>query len=1053
MKRIVYAILVAAAPLMGQGCNTSLLSQGLPCVNTLPTREFGQPNLLTPLNSNSPNLVIGQELFNPSGIAFDTSVTPPRVYVVDTGNNRVLGWSNANNVSQGTFADMVLGQPAAVTGGLDFTATAPWVPGSADNLGLDAPTGVAVDAAGNVYVADSGNNRILRFPTPYKQQPGNFVSDLVIGQKSASSGNSQNMGQSIPSASSLYLTVGSSSQAIVPAGLAIDSAGNLWVADPGNNRVLMFPASNLSANTQLPQATLVLGQTGFTSNQVSNGSQTNASILANPNSVAVDAQGNVYVTDGYARALVFAGPTSTGQPAKTILGVPPTPTQGQPPTYPSQSTLGAIGTGGQLTTAVGIFVANTGSGVSVFVCDSPQNRVVVYNSLTVPGNANSPQQSIVIGQNGFTLGQTNQGFASPTNQTFAFPVAGAIRPDNNEMWIVDQGNHRVVAFPTQVQGATASRVLGQKDFIYNGANLLEGRELWLSTAFCPQSIPQCGGSIAVDPNGCTASSCSSNPYLYIADTLNNRVLGFKNALKVGTDIHSVLNQTADLVIGQPDLLHNIINYNSNNPNGSSPTSPAATGLFHPIAVTVDQNGNLWVADSGNSRVVRFPAPFAQAPNAVQTANVVLGQASLTSLVPGVSQFNMEEPYGLALFPDTGNLAVSDPAANRVLIFARPSGADFTSGQSAEYVIGQTNFNTSSPGNGTSITELRAPLHLAIDSSDRLYVCDFADNRLAVFAKPTGSNPSALLTTAVGGPIGIAVSQTTGLIWITNGNNLFQLPEYSTLQTSGFQATQQLQPLQLADGLTPVALALALDPFDNPIVADGANRVTFFFNQLFYRNTANYSTGMDSTTSTFVAGPTPTMLAELHQWNAPFNFTSTYSGSPANLSPPFPLTVNNNTLQVTVNGLPAPIFRVDTPSVNDGDVLIEIPNQAPTSGPADFVISNPTTGQIYATATLNMVAASPGIYAANAARNRTGGSLELGFQGELPRHQHSGSGLARRHYRFVVDGGGLHSRLTRRRYGARRSHLYTRQSHRLNQWHASADIRLGHVAAIPGSLAD
>ncbi len=153
-------------------------------LNPLPSREFGQATLSNPNpNSASPNLVVGQELYSPSAIAFDTSVAgPPRVYVVDSGNNRVLGWSNANAVGQtlgkASMADMVLGQEPAAAGGFDFTATLWWGPGTNNNIGLDTPTGVAVDAAGNVYVADSCNNRILRFATPYKQQPGNLIVDL-----------------------------------------------------------------------------------------------------------------------------------------------------------------------------------------------------------------------------------------------------------------------------------------------------------------------------------------------------------------------------------------------------------------------------------------------------------------------------------------------------------------------------------------------------------------------------------------------------------------------------------------------------------------------------------------------------------------------------------------------------------------------------------------------------------------------------------------------------------------------------------------------------------
>jgi hypothetical protein len=192
------------------------------------------------------------------------------------------------------------------------------------------------------------------------------------------------------------------------------------------------------------------------------------------------------------------------------------------------------------------------------------------------------------------------------------------------MWIVDQANNRVVAFANQGGNvySTASRVIGQLDFIYGTANLIEGRELWMSGY---------GGGVAIDNN-------SSPPRLYVADSLNNRILCFNDARNVGTDALHTLTQKADMVIGQTDLLHSIINY----PNGSQ-GQPPAFGLYRPVGVAVDSNGNLWVADSGNGRAVRFPAPFAQ----------VLGQPYLLTSNLNVNQFTMTQPFGLVIFSDGG----------------------------------------------------------------------------------------------------------------------------------------------------------------------------------------------------------------------------------------------------------------------------------------------------------------------------------------------------------------------------------------------------------------
>src|ERR1035437_7480313 len=82
-------------------------------LNTVPTREIGQPQLLSnafAIPNANPNLVEGREFYNPRGIALDTSVTPPRVYVADTNNNRILAWKDAVNFTNGKFADLVIGQ-------------------------------------------------------------------------------------------------------------------------------------------------------------------------------------------------------------------------------------------------------------------------------------------------------------------------------------------------------------------------------------------------------------------------------------------------------------------------------------------------------------------------------------------------------------------------------------------------------------------------------------------------------------------------------------------------------------------------------------------------------------------------------------------------------------------------------------------------------------------------------------------------------------------------------------------------------------------------------
>jgi uncharacterized protein (TIGR03437 family) len=900
---------------------SSFLAAQVPTTfNAVPSRTFGQAS--ANVTTGSPNLVEGREFYLPQSVAIDKSTNPPRIYVADTVNNRVLAWGNSAAISKGTPADIVVGQ-------LDLQSTRPGGPSyPGQSTGLTSPTAVGVDAQGNLYVADAGNNRILRFPKPFEQS-GPPLPDMVIGQRTFTSGNAPNEGADVPSKKTLALNLGSPYRT----SLVFDKQGNLWVADAGNNRVVRFPASVLAAGTNEPEADLVLGQQTFDSRTLSEGNipRLNKATLVVPSGIAFSDSGDLYISDARARVLYFKGtPAVNGQAAVRILGIP-TPTDKDPnpralngcpvtAPQPCEAALGAQSSSG-IIPPEGVAVL----GESVYVADTGNNRIVKYDppstwpaecvftgQVCPAGTAISPAGAAFVGQIGGQSVKPNQG-GLPGSTTLSGPVGLAFT--GTDLWVADSSNHRVLVFtPNAGTYSVATRVLGQLDFVYNAPNLVEGRELFI---YDPLTGIAAGG-VAVD-NSVTP------PHLYIADTLNNRILGFRNARTIKP------GDLADLVIGQPDLRTTTPNTDTRDPD-----QPNERTLIAPVGLLVDPAGNLYVADSGNARVLRFPAPFGQ--QGPVRANLVLGQANFTSKVTDPRNDRMRLPWGLA-FTVEGHVVVSDAAHNRVLVFKKPDGGDFSNGQAAAIVIGQPNFTSSSTG--SSANRFNSPRGVAIDSSNRLYVADTSNGRISIFSGILGGevDPAARFTYGIGQPLALAINS-AGQTWVTdttaNPPRILQFPIFEDWASLG-------QPVaQLRTAGAPIALAL--DSSGNPIVAESINRVSMYFPQAIFQNAASYVT----------RGLTPGMLAYLYR------YAPVFAPGVQELASTLPLPTQLGDYQVTVNGTPVPLYQVTADRVS-----FQVPWNAPSSGGADVELVKVSTGEVLAAATFRMSTADPGFFTANA----------------------------------------------------------------------------------------
>ncbi|HTC35035.1 MAG TPA: hypothetical protein VK724_16790 [Bryobacteraceae bacterium] len=876
--------------------------------NPAPSRIVGQAVLQQQgvLTAIAPNLVEGREFDNPQAIALDTTANPPILYVADFGNNRVLAWKNASAFTKGDFADLVIGQR-------DLLSTGPEGPSADLSTGLSSPVAVAVDSSGNLYVADARNNRVLRFPRPFAQTGALLAVDLVIGQADLSS-SSVNGGAAAPSASTLAL---SSSGGVFRAGLAFDAQGNLWASDPGNNRGLRFPVSELGAGaSNQPPADLVLGQNDFSTSALApDPTRSGKNYLFQPAGLAFDPAGRLFIADSANRVVVYTPPFAIGESIARIMGV--VTTANAAPV--SASTLGA---------AQSVFFV----GDNPYVVDTGNARILGYAPFAqwpAESTAFSPPANVVIGQTGFQSSQSNEGLARPNAATLAGPV-GAEFDGTGQLYVVDSGNNRVLAFPESGGAFTAAtRVLGQLDFQYNSLNLIDGREVGFSGNTGSCSI---GGALPFFLGGSAVIDASATPpHLYIADPLNNRILGYRDYRKVNA------NALADLVIGQPDLMTALVNYPSN-----SPTQANAQGLWSPEGLAVDAKGNLYVADACNARVVRFPAPFAQTAGVMPSADLALGQASLFGQpLKDTSIQNLTSAYGLA-FTSAGGLVVSDTLANRILYFQKTASGDFATGESASNVFGQPDFASS------LATVLNGPHLIATDANDQLYVADTGNNRIAALPSvPTaGNNPPVLFAVPqLTNPYGVFVNQATGEIWVANtgGNQLLRFASSAAIITNG-------APSATLGVFGPVSLAL--DPFGNPIIAEGAtNRVSFYYPAIDYTTSAGgVPDRLSGNAANFFGRFAPGMLATIFSFpQAPFGSqTASFASSPV------PTTLGD--VQVTVGGTPAPMTLV-----SPGQINFQVPEATPTGVLQEIQVDQVSTSQVLASWLFRIDAESPGLF--------------------------------------------------------------------------------------------
>jgi uncharacterized protein (TIGR03437 family) len=639
--------------------------------------------ILTPVAGTGTNGFSGDngpatsaQLANPQGLAVDSA---GNLYIVDTANLRIRKVSNgvittlAGNGTQGFSGD---GGPATSA--------------QFDLFNSGYPNGIAVDSAGSVYVVDAGNKRIRKI--------SNGVITTVAGN-----GMSGFSGDNGPA---------TSAELNEPEGIAADAAGNLYIADWQNNRIRMV--SNGVISTAVGN-----GTRGFSGD----GGPATSAQLAYPQSVAVDSAGNLYIAD-----------TSNSRIRKVSGGVIAT--------VAGNGTFGFSGdngpaVGAQLNGPVCVAVDSAGN---MYIADQPNQRIrKVSNGVitTVVGGGSS------VGDNG-----------PATSAQFA--PAGLAVDSAGDLYIADSSNNRI----RKVSNGVITTVAGNGTQGYSGDN-------------GPATSAQLSaGGVAVDSAG----------DLYIADSANFRIRKVTNGVIAtmagngtqgfsgdgGPATNAQLNQPGSVAVDPAGNLYIadgfrirkvsngvITTVAGNGTFGSSGDGGTATSAqFIPDGVAVDSGGNLYIVDGFDNRVRKVS-------NGVITT--VAGDG-----VPGFSGDNgpatsaeLNEPGGIAA-DSAGNLYIADSDNNRIRKVS--NGVIVT-------VAGNGTPGYSGDGGPATSAELGIPESIAIDSAGDIYIAEWNAGTVRVLTPPSCTysvSPTALQAPASGGNLTVGIQTAASCPWAVSG---------------------------------------------------------------------------------------------------------------------------------------------------------------------------------------------------------------------------------------------------------------------------------------------
>jgi uncharacterized protein (TIGR03437 family) len=606
--------------------------------------------------------------------------------------------------------------------------------GPAVNAGFNNPQGIVVDTAGNIFIADSGNNRVRKITTDgiIRTVAGNGTAPVGYGHLYDYGDNG----------------LATDAQLSAPSGLALDSSGNLYIADTGNSVIRKVDTSGI--------ITTFAGNSyaGFWKDK---DYPTNTE-LNRPTDVAVDASGYFYIADS-ANNRIRVIDIEDGY-IKTMAGT------------------GEAGSDGDKDLARDAkifrpFSLAVDSDGTVYFTEYGGNKVrVILND----GDTDRTEDFI------YTIAGTGASGdaadnAAATKATFNFPT-GLAMDTSRRMYVADSGN---LCIRKMTWGGGIAKIAGNGTYSYSG----DGGKAIKAQLSAPSSVAadsagnfyfvDSGNNVVrkVDATGVISNFAGNGTAGYSGDggSATGAALNGPHSLAVDSSGNVYIADTDNARVRKVSGgTINTVAGNGTQGYGGDGGAATSASLNSPAGLALDTGGNLYIADSGNNRVRKVSSSgvittFAGAGAPGYSGDGSPAVQALLNVPKGVAA----DGSGSVYIADSGNAVVRKVAADGTISTIAGTGTHGYSGDNGQAAKAQ----------------LAGPAAIAADASSNIFLVDSGRIRKIL---PTGiittiagtSTPGyygdggAATSAGLFGPSGIGLGPSGNVYIADSGNNAVRL---------------------------------------------------------------------------------------------------------------------------------------------------------------------------------------------------------------------------------------------------------------------------------------